>query len=87
MTIPALLQQEHVLTELYEYATASPLSTDAPAMLKVHEYLTACHHLFERGILGHSVYINSPTSPILKSIDKGFSYFDKWLTPKIKEGN
>lgn len=51
-----LIQQEHVLSELREYATSIPTPTDAPSVLKTMQYLTACHHLFERGILGKQVF-------------------------------
>ena len=54
-------------------------------MLKALEYLTACHHIFERGLLGH-VYINNSASPVLHSIDKGYTFFESWLTQKLAKG-
>ena len=81
-----LVQQEHVLAELSEYSLHNPASLDTPCTKKVTEYLTACNSLFERGILGKKVYINSTSSPILTSMDCGFNYFSKWLDVELAKG-
>jgi hypothetical protein len=48
-----------VLAELQEYASQTPPTHDAKAVLQLVAYLTACNQLFERGILGKRVFIKS----------------------------
>lgn len=80
------LQQEHVLSELQEYASEDPRPSDSNSVLEVVAYLTACNQLFERGILGKRVFIRSADCPILDNMDKGFKYFSDWLDVELSKG-
>ena len=80
-----ITQQEYVITELKEYATAVPAPADAKQVLLVVDYLEACNKLFERGLLGH-VRISTYPNQILSNMEKGYSYFTNWLNSLLKEG-
>ena len=43
----------------------------------VANFLEACHLIFEKGILSKR-RVNSLNSPVLDSIKKGMSFFEKW---------
>ena len=77
-----------MLSELREYATSNPVPSDSASVLKTVQYLTACNQMFERGILGKRVFIQSPVtnSPIIKSMDEGFSYFKSWANERLNKG-
>lgn len=51
-------------------------------------YLTACNLLFEEGILSKTP-ISSISSPLLKNMKDGFTYFMQWKkdVASLKEGN
>ena len=55
-------------------------------MLKLWEYLQACHKLFEIEFLSHDK-VKSMDSPVLKNIDDGFNYLTSWLSTLFEEGN
>lgn len=80
------LQQEHVLSELKEYATAQPPPPDAGSVLETVDYLQACNSIFERGILGKGVFIKTMDNPILRNIASGYQYFTEWLDRKLEAG-
>ena len=42
--------------------------------------------MYERGILGKRVFILSPDSPIIESMDKGFYYFKSWADERLSKG-
>lgn len=71
-----IMQQEKVLSELEAYCLSSP--PDAANVLATLEYLKACNHFFEQGILSH-VRISSTLSQPLVSMREGFTYFVSWL--------
>ena len=73
------MQQEHVLAELEEYAQQCPDKHDSESVLRTVAFLKACNSLFERGILGKGAFIKTMESPIITSMDVGFSFFEKWL--------
>lgn len=83
------MQQEHVLSELQEYAHQTPPPQDAESVKEAAAFLTACNQLFERGILGKHNFVGShPTpNPILANMEKGFVYFTSWLDEQIGQGN
>lgn len=81
-----LLQQDYVLAELQEYATSCPTPPDANSVMETVEYLRACNHIFERGILGKGVFIRSADNPILKGMETGYKYFTLWLNRKLQCG-
>ena len=62
-------QQEHVISQLEEYAHTIPVPHDSESILQTVAFLKACNSLFERGILGKRVFIKSMESPIIASID------------------
>ena len=67
-----------MITALKEYATDSnPVPAGSTNVLKVVEYLEACHCLFEKGILSHAA-IWDHDSKVLANIKKGFKYFSDW---------
>ena len=65
-----------MLTAIREMASNKDIHTSAQH-IAVAEYLEACNKLFEEGILSHEV-INSLTSPLLKNMKTGFTFFEKW---------
>ena len=80
------LQQELVLSELFKYCKQNPAPSDAVNVELCLKYLEAYNKLFENGFLSHKQVL-SLQSPVLKSIDDGFSYFTTWhnnLTTKGK---
>ena len=80
-----ILQQEHVITELKEYATATPLPSDTKEVLLVVDYLEACNKIFERGLLAH-VRIPSYPNQILENMEQGYSFFTRWLDSLLENG-
>ena len=54
------MKQNQVIAELSEYMENNP--ADAEKVGKVIEYLDACRHLFERGILSHQKITNEESS-------------------------
>ena len=77
-------QQEHVFTELKEYAASTPTPLDATAVAMVVKYLEACNRLFERGILGH-VYISTYPNHILNNMEEGYSFYQSVVGLTIGE--
>lgn len=43
----------------------------------VYDYLKACSLLFEEGTLSHDL-IDVKHTEVLKNMDKGFAFFEKW---------
>ena len=84
-TSPTIFQQEHVIAELKEYATATPPPSDAKEVLCVVDFLEACNKMFERGLLGH---VRIPTYPnqILTNMKEGYSFFTRWLDSLLQNG-
>ena len=78
------MQQEHVITELKEYATSSPTPLDASTVAMVVGYLEACNRMFERGLLGH-VRISTYPNQILDNME-GYSFFSQWLDSLLENG-
>ena len=79
-------QQEHVLTELFEYTTREPPPPDRPSVQQTLAYLQACNSIFERGIIGKQAYVRSMTSPVIKNIDSGFKFFSTWADSLLCQG-
>ena len=71
------LQQESVLSEMYQYIHSDPVPSDAASVQSTLKYLEACNLLFERGFLSHSKVCDLQSN-VLQSIDKGYRYFVKW---------
>ena len=80
------MQQENVLAELEEYAQQTPEPHDSESVLQTVAFLKACNSLFERGILGKHAYIRTMESPVIKSMDEGYSFFEKWLDEHLAKG-
>ena len=78
------LQQEHVITELKEYATGSPTPLDASTVAMVVGYLEACNRMFEQGRLGHVRILTYPNQ-ILDNME-GYSFFSQWLDSLLENG-
>lgn len=66
-----------VLTELYKYVSSDPIPSDAENVRCTLEYLEACNQLFEKGFLSHNKVCDVQCD-VMKSIQKGYSYFEKW---------
>lgn len=79
------MQQENVLTELYEYMNQNPPLLDVPVVKCVHKYLTACNLMFERGFLSHD-RVSKEDVHVLDNISKGFVFFCDWLQILLDEG-
>ncbi|XP_065903644.1 uncharacterized protein [Dysidea avara] len=76
--LPAkIMQQELVLSELYKYCKQDPAPSDSVSVELCLKYLEACNKLFENGYLSHKKIV-SLQSPVLKSIEDGYSYFTTW---------
>ena len=67
----------HVLSELYKYCNHTPAPSDTASVQLSLKYLEACNKLFENGFLSHSKIV-SIQSPVLQSIQEGYSYFTSW---------
>jgi len=50
------------------------------------QFLKACNKIFERGILAKKGFVKDSSSPLIKSMEDGFSYFIKWLDEKLIQG-
>ena len=67
-----------MIAALREHASlTSPVPQDAQRIMKVVEYLEACHRIFEKGILSHS-HIHDIRSRAICNIQEGFKYFREW---------
>jgi len=71
------LQQELVMSEIYQYITTDPVPDDAASVRCTLDYLEACNLLFEKGFLSHSK-VWDMQGDVLKNIQKGYGYFMKW---------
>ena len=69
------MKQNQVIAELSEYMENNP--ADAEKVGKVIEYLDACCHLFERGILSHQKITNEKSS-VLQNMSVGYVFFVGW---------
>ncbi len=76
-------QQQYVLAELAEYAETDP--EDSASVKKTLEFLRAVNNLFEEGFLSHEA-ISSVSSPVLKRMEKGYSFFTGWLDTLLIKG-
>ena len=77
------MQQEHVITELKEYATGSTTPLDASTVAIVVGYLEACNRMFEQGLLGH-VRISTYSNQILDNME-GYSFLQSMVGFTIRE--
>ena len=75
-----------MIAELEEYARRTPEPHDSESVLQTVAFVKACNSLFERGILGKCVFIKTMENPIITSIDKGYSFFGKWLDEHLAKG-
>ena len=71
--------------ELHWYANQEPAPADAGVASETLEYLEACNLLFEQGFLSHDRG-RDMNSDVIKNINKGFSYFTKWLDAILQKG-
>ena len=60
------MKQNQVIAELSEYMENNP--ADAESVGKVIQYLDACCHLFEKGILSHQKITNKESSVLLNKL-------------------
>ena len=77
---PFLLQQDNVLSELYEHANPEgekAQTEGSESVMLVHQYLSACNKLFERGFLSNNK-LSQDDMDILFNIKAGFQYFKSW---------
>ena len=82
------LQQEHVISELEEYASALPVSdkvTSESTMLIV-EFLKVCNKMFEQGIIVKRAFIKDVSCPVIMNMEDGFKFFISWLDEKLSQG-
>ena len=75
-----------MLDELHWYVHQDKTTPEVAARSsETLEYLQACHYVFECGFLSHE-RVQSLSSDIIKSINKGYHYFSGWLTDLIESG-
>lgn len=67
-----LMQQDHVIGELTEYAATTP--TDADQVSMTVQFLEATQSLFEFGILSHEKVLDASSS-VLTNVEDGFLFF------------
>ena len=82
------LQQEHVISELEEYASALPVSdkvTSESTMLTV-EFLKACNKMFEQGIIAKRAFIKDVSCPVIMNMEDDLKFFISWLDEKLSQG-
>ena len=77
------MKQNQVIAELSEYMENNP--ADAEKVGKVIEYLDACCHLFERGILSHQKITNEKSS-VLQNMSVGYVFFVGWADYAWEKG-
>ena len=76
-------KQNQVIAELCEYMKSTP--ADAEKVGKTVEYLDACRHLFERGILSHEKIENQQSS-VLQNMSLGYDFFVGWADYAWEKG-
>ena len=64
-----------MLSAIKDIADARP--DEREEHMATYMYLKACNLLFEEGILSEKP-ISSLSSPVLKNIEDGFTYFSEW---------
>ena len=78
------LQQEEVLSELYNHVNQQPSPSDQAYVQTTLSYLEACSKLFEKGFLSHDRVI-SLESEVIKNIQSGFNFFSGWIDALLKK--
>ena len=84
-TLHFKLQQEEVLSELYNHVNQQPQPSDKTQVQATLSYLEACSQLFEKGFLSHD-RVMSLESDVIKNITLGFKFFSGWLDALLKKG-
>lgn len=79
------LQQEEVLSKLYNHVNQQPPPSDEAHVQATLSYLEACSQLFEKGFLSHD-RVMSLESDVIKNISSGFKFFSGWLDALLKKG-
>ena len=77
-----IIQQEAAIAELKEHAGL----TSSDTVCATQEYLSACHLIFERGILNKEICVKKPDGLIVQRMDEGFLYFTRWLDGLLQQG-
>ncbi|XP_067042166.1 uncharacterized protein [Acropora muricata] len=79
-----LMQQDHVIGELKEYAATTPADADQVSMTV--QFLEATQSLFEFGILSHEKILDASSS-VLTNMEDGFLFFVAWADYCYSEGH
>ncbi len=74
------------MAELEEYAARKPPPSDANSVKATHKYLSACHLIFERGILNPDISVKKPDGLIIRRMNEGYSFFTNWLDGLLAQG-
>lgn len=80
------MQQDEVMSELLEFATANPQDPDRAEILATVKYLSALNDIFERTMLGNQVRIFYHGGPAIQRLNEGFAYFEEWAEELIDSG-
>ena len=75
-----------MLAELADHISHTPDSEDAKSAAVTREYLDACHHIFERGILNSNISLHKPDSFIIKQME-GQKFLTAWLDELLSTGS
>jgi hypothetical protein len=86
VTPAKIMQQEHVLSELYNYIITNHDAEDVASVTNTLKYLESCHKIFERGFLSHCK-VTSMDCEVLKSIDDAYKFFTDWINQLNSEAN
>ncbi len=66
-----------MLAELFEHGSSTDGGKAEESVMLVHQYLSACNKLFERGFLSNDK-VTEENLEILNNIHEGFKYFENW---------
>lgn len=63
-----------MISALRGYSESQPMPPDATSVKKTADYLEACNHIFERGILSRQ-RVKGMNSPVIENMKDDFQFF------------
>ena len=63
--------------ELFNYMSENATAIDILSVKNAHQFLEACHKIFEKGFLSHEKIIN--LDEVLQSLLEGYQFFTNWI--------
>ena len=84
------MQQRYLLSELEEHiaqleGNAPDFSTEIQSTRTAWQFLSACNHLFEEGLLSHHK-IFSVDNDIFTNMATAFRFFVEWYDERLSKG-